>query len=72
MDRLEPNDSFWIVTLKLETVDDKGKPKKVTEKHLVDGPDLKSVEDKVMQEMNDTICDFEITSSVKSNISVVY
>ena len=69
---MDPKDNFWIVSIKLMTEDEKGKIKTVRETHLVDGPDVSTVETKVKEEMNGTIADYDIVSVKKSDIITVY
>ncbi len=63
---------FYVVTVVVETEDEKGKIKKVKETHLVDAKDPTDVQKKVISMMDGTMFDWDIQSIQLSKISVVY
>lgn len=68
-----PQDRFYQVTIKVETIDENtGKTKKCREVHLVDAKDTNDVASKVSKEMQGCIFDWEIVSISISKISCVY
>ena len=63
---------FYVVTVVVETEDEKGKIKIVKETHLVDAKDPTDVPRKVISMMDGTMFDWDIQSIQLSKISVVY
>lgn len=63
---------FYVVTVVVETEDEKGRIKKTRENHLVDAKDPTDVQAKVLEMMKGTMFDWDIASIQLSKISVVY
>lgn len=68
----EATNKFYQVVISIEIEDEKGKIKHSKEIHLVDGIDPTDVQKKVIEQMNGTMFDWEITSITLSKIIIVY
>lgn len=71
---MQPSDGnkFYMCTVLIEGESDAGKPKKFKEVHLVDGTNLKHIEQKVTEQMEGTIFPWKIVKCVETPINFVY
>ena len=71
---VQPTDGnkFYMCTVLIETETDSGKTKNVKEVHLVDGTNLKHIEQKVTEQMTGTIFPWKIIKCVETPIQFVY
>jgi len=67
-----PKDKYWLVVVETIEEDEKGKPKRNKEKHLIDAFDLKGVENKVKEMIKGETREWSIKSASVPGIIEVY
>ena len=68
---LRPKFGLWAVKIVIETEDEKGRIKKVTEEHLYDAVNPTDAEKQATAEMDGTIYEWSIKSITKTKFCVV-
>lgn len=69
---MEPEFSFYQVTIELADEDENGKVKKRKEVHLVDAISPTEIDSKVAEEMKGTLGEWKIVAIQQSKIAIVY
>ena len=72
---MQPSESnkFYMRTVVIDAEKpDNGKPKKMTEVHLIEGPTVGFVEKKVTEQMSGTMFSWHIKNIAESKIQFVY
>jgi len=63
---------YFLVKIKIETLTEKGKVKKVSEQYLVEAEDVKNAEKNFMQETKGQMITFQISSISETKILDVF
>ena len=63
---------YFLVKVKFEGLNDKGKVVKISEQYLVESEDVKSAEQNFRKESKEFMCDFEISSISETKIIDVF